>query len=317
MKYNEEEFKQELFKLYGTELILIGRYKNIISPILVQDRYGILKITQARQVLNNKPGIKAALNKTEYFMNQLKEKYPDIYDMLEPQSEYIAAKQKMLFKTKFGIVSASPDALIHGHMPNIRSAIDRKEYFKNQLLFIYNNEYDFEVTSTDRHSGRVTLICPIHGKQSIDSDTIFTGCGCPKCNSNFSDSNLFYIVRLFNKTESFYKLGISHKLKNGKISRFNTYKLLGYQVEVLKTIIFNDAESCKQFELEQKQLIKHNLYIPQVWPYKTSTESFTDSDLVNSILNNIENIKYDIVSTSDESQSCESGQEVANPTEDN
>ena len=79
-------------------------------------------------------------------------------------SEYITAKQKMLFKDRFGIVSVTPDNLIHGHAPNIKSAINRKEYFKNQLLFIYRDKYEFEINSTSRHFGTVTLICKKHGK---------------------------------------------------------------------------------------------------------------------------------------------------------
>lgn len=63
-----------------------------------------------------------------------------------------------------GLVSVNPDNLIHGHIPTIRVAVNRKEYFKNQLLFLYDNKYDFEIDSIDRHKGRVTLICPIHGK---------------------------------------------------------------------------------------------------------------------------------------------------------
>ena len=85
----------------------------------------------------------SALNKTEYFMNQLRDIYPNIAGELIPQSEYVNAKTKMLFETRFGIVSISPDALLSGHMPNIRSAINRKEYFKNQLIYLYDNKYDY------------------------------------------------------------------------------------------------------------------------------------------------------------------------------
>ena len=53
------------------------------------------------------------MNKTEYFMNMLKYKQPNIYDSLEPMSECITTKQKMLFKDRFGIVSVTSDNLIH------------------------------------------------------------------------------------------------------------------------------------------------------------------------------------------------------------
>ena len=65
-----------------------------------------------------------------------------------------------------------------------------------------------------------------------------------------------------------------------------------------------------------KQIIKHSLYIPKNWDYNTSTEAFQDS-LLETIINQINNIEYDIVSTSNESQSSLSdGQEVTIPNED-
>ena len=230
-------------------------------------------------------------------MNQLREEYPEIAEQLTPVSEYEAMKKKMLFNTKYGLVSVNPDALIHGHCPNIRSAVNRKEYFKNQLLFLYDNKYDFEIESTDRHKGRVTLICPIHGKQSIDSDTIFLGTGCPCCNKFWEKSDTFYLIRLYDEEESFYKLGISYTLDNGEIRRFKEYRNLNYNIEVIYTHTFEDALQCKEFETKLKRIIRPNLYVPKRWEYNTSTETFT-----NELLPTIkENLIYDIVSTSSES----------------
>ena len=202
MKYNEESFIKEVTKLYNGEIKIVGKFKGLMRPILCEDKYGVMSISKARLLLHYRPGIKVALNKTEYFMNQLKEKYPKTAEQLIPASEYVKAKEKMLFKTKFGLVSVYPDRLLQGSGVNIRSAVNRKEYFKNQLLFLYDNKYDFEITSTDRHKGRVILICPIHGKQSIDSDSIFLGTGCPCCNKGWEKSDTFYPILL----EKFFQL---------------------------------------------------------------------------------------------------------------
>ena len=301
MKYNEETFKEEVAKIYNGEIKIVGKYKGLTHPILCEDKYGVMQIKTARQLIHFRPGIKAALNKTEYFMNQLRDVYPDIAEKLSPASEYVKAQEKMLFNTKYGLVSVTPDNLLHGHEPNIRSAINRKDYFKNQLLFLYDNKYDFEIESTDRHKGRVTLICPIHGKQSIDSDSIFLGTGCPCCNKSWEKSDTFYLIRLYNEKESFYKLGISYKLKNGDIRRFREYRSLNYNIEVIYTHTFPDAIKCKEFELKLKQIIKLNLYTPSRWEYSSSTETFTD-ELLPTIK---QNLIYDIVSTSSESQSSE------------
>lgn len=301
MKYNEKIYKEEVAKLYNGEIKIVGKFKGLMYPILCEDKYGIMQVKTAKQLLNFRPGIKAALNKTEYFMNQLRELQPKIAEKLSPASEYVKAKEKMLFNTKYGLVSATPYNLLHGYEPNIRSAVNRKEYFKNQLLFLYDNKYDFIIDSTDRHNGRVTLICPIHGKQSVDSDSVFLGTGCPCCNKGWEKSNTFYLIRLYDDKESFYKLGISYKLDNGDIRRFREYRALKYNIEIIYTHTFDNAIECKEFELKLKQLIKQSLYIPSRWEYNTSTETFSDTLLP--IIKN--NLIYDIVSSSDENQSSD------------
>lgn len=133
--YNEETFSKKILELYNSEVQIIGHYKGLNKSILSQDKFGVMQCT-ASSLLLSRPGIKAALNKSQYFMNMLKGAYPEIAEQLEPQSEYKTMKEKMLFKTKFGIVSISPDALLHGNTPTIRNAINRKNYYKNQLLFM-------------------------------------------------------------------------------------------------------------------------------------------------------------------------------------
>ncbi len=315
MKLNEEEFKKKVTEEYKGELKVVSKFKGLNFPILVEDKYGILSIPKAGAIFRGKPTIKMALNKTEYFMGMLKIEQPKIAELVTPASEYVTMKQKMLFNTKYGLVSVNPDNLIHGHIPTIRTAVNRKEYFKNQLLFLYNNKYDFEVDSTDRHKGRVTLICPIHGKQSVDSDSIFLGSGCPECNKFWEKSNTFYLIKLFNENESFYKLGVSYITDNGKVRRFREYKALGYNIEVIFIHTFEDALQCKEFETKLKKIIRPNLYKPNKWEYNSSTETFTN-ELLPTIL---ENIKYDIVSTSSENQSSslENASELTTQMEDN
>lgn len=273
VKYNEVEYKKEVEKIYGKNLEVVSRYKGLDKPILVKDQYGIMRLPNARQVLNNRPTIKMALNKTEYFMNQLREAHPEIAKQITPVSEYEAMKKKMLFDTKYGLVSMTPDGLIHGSAPMAKSAVDRKDYMRKQLLDLYDNQYDFIITSTDRHQGRNILVCPIHGKVSIDSCHIFSGCGCPKCNHGWTKSDHLYIVRLYSKDESFYKLGITG-LKNGKPRRYKDYEKLGYCIEEIKLLKFESWEVCRDKETELKRIIKNHLYTPKHWEWKTSKECF-------------------------------------------
>lgn len=286
MKFTKEEFNKEVDRLYNGEVEVLGHFKGIAKPILIKDKYGILEYKQARQVLNNKPSISSALNKTEYFMNMLKDVHPEIYFLIKPLSEYKSMKEKMIFKTQYGEVSISPDSLLHGHLPNIRSAVNRKDYFKNQLMFLYDGKYDFEVTTSDRHGGKSKLICPIHGEVIVDNDWIMQGNGCYKCNQ--TSSNIFYLIKLSNDIESFYKLGISY-LKDGVIRRYKDYEKLGYTISEIKTIHFDEALKCREFETKLKKIIKPYLITPENWDYETSTECFKTDLLdifINSYINN-------------------------------
>lgn len=285
MKYTEEEFKKEVELIYGNEFELVGRFKGISKPILVKDKFGVLSFQNARLLLTYRPTIMRAINKTEYFMNTLKEKHPDIYEKLRPVSEYINARENMLFEDRFGIVSTTPDTLLAGHCPNIRSAVDRKIYFYNMLKDIYGDKYDFIITNTDRKNGRSILICPIHGEVDIDNEYIFQGKGCPKCITQ-TESNVFYLIKMSLNDDWFYKLGISYETDKKEIRRYSDYRTLGYTIEEIKRISFDSARDCRDLELKLKRIIKNDLYLPKVWPHESSTECFKE-DLLDIILKNL------------------------------
>lgn len=282
---NEAEYKAKVESLYNGEIEVVSRFISLTKPILVKDKYGIMSLPKASQVLLNKPTIKAALNKTEYFMNQLKEQQPDIAKLVTPASEYEAMKKKMLFNTKFGLVSLNPDNLIHGHAPSVRVAVNRKEYMRNQLLYLYDNKYDFEILSTDRHEGKCILICPIHGRIEVDNDYIFEGCGCLKCNTNWEKSDTLYVVKLTNEIESFYKLGITY-IKSNEPRRYRDYRKLGYEVEQIYLKTFDTYQECFDKEFALKQLIKPHLYQPKIWDNDSTTECFT-KDLLQIVIDKI------------------------------
>lgn len=277
MKYTEESYKKEVESLYEGRFEVVGKFRGLTKPILLRSKYGLLQPKKARQILYYEPTINVAVDKADYFYNQLKEKHPEIAKTIKPVSEYINARTRMLFEHKFGIVTTTPDSLLSGHTINIRSAVNRKEYFYNQLKYLYQDyDYDFIIDSTSRHEGRVVLVCPEHGEQSIDSDWIFSGCGCPECNTGWKKSTTLYIVKLthgLNK-EEFYKLGVSYINDKGEVRRYSDYKSIGYSIEEIHVSNFNSFEECIDAETELKRIIKDFVITPKVWPNKTSTECF-------------------------------------------
>ena len=294
MKFTEKEFIQEVETLYNGEIEVVGKFKGLTHPILLRDKYGVVKV-DARSALTYKPSIISALNKTKYFMNMLKEKYYHIYSLIEPESEYLGMNEKMIFNTQYGLVSINPGSLISGHTPNIRSAINRKKYFKNMLKYIYGDKYKFIITNTDRSKGSNYLICPIHGKVEFDNESIFLGNGCKKCSTTNAPKTLLYLIKLYNETESFYKIGISGYLLNGKIKRYRQYKSLGYNVKEIKIIEFKNELELREYELKLKHIIKEYLYTPKNWNYNKSTECFSE-EILEILLTKINSLyHYDIV----------------------
>lgn len=67
---------------------------------------------------------------------------------------------------------------------------------------------------------------------------------------------------MYSRFESFYKLGITCLNKKGEPRRFRDYKRLGYKIELLKLVKFENYIECHDKELKLKQLIKNNLYCP-------------------------------------------------------
>ena len=168
---SEVQYVQELETRFNGEVKLAGRYKGLSAPVLLQDQYGVMCLSKASTIFHGRPSILIALNKTQYFMEMLKEAQPEIAKIVTPVGEYQAMKTKMLFDTQYGLVSVAPDSLLHGHKPTVRSACNRKDYMLKQLQEIYKDtDYQFKLDSVSRKEGKIILICPIHGEVLVDSD---------------------------------------------------------------------------------------------------------------------------------------------------
>lgn len=294
IKFKEEEFIKEVEAIYGNSIEVIGKYRGLNRDILVKDKYGLVK-TNASCLLTYKPNIKSAVNKTIYFMNMLKEAYIDIYNFICPESEYEGMNNKMIFNTKHGLISVNPGSLMSGYMPNIRSAINRKKYFKNMLKEIYGDKYKFIINNTDRKNGTNFLICPVHGKVEFDNESIFLGTGCKKCSTTNAPKTLLYLIKLYNNDESFYKIGISGYSLKGNVKRYRQYKTLGYDTKELLKINFDNELELREYELKLKHIIKPYLYLPKKWNYNISTECFSE-EILEVIFKNINSLYHnDIV----------------------
>lgn len=136
----------------------------------------------------------------------------------------------------------------------------------------------------------IDILCPHHGKFTQNANNHKAGHGCLECGyslcggywsptvwkeaaekSKYFDSFKFYVLRCFDESEEFYKIGITYTKVN---RRYNTFKRLPYKYEVVFIQEFNNAHDCFYHEVEMKRVLKEFLYKP-LKDFGGQTECFT------------------------------------------
>lgn len=239
----------------------------------VQDKYGILKVRKDTLLKGSVPKINSAIDKTQYFKNQLVEKFPNALQRITIHSEFKSYKEGLICEDQFGLVVLSPNSLMEGNFGSQRTAVNYKEYLANKLKFIHRQfNYDFEVIDSDYSY----LICPEHGKIKVLNRYLLLGYQCPVCKSELG-SNVLYLVKLSNSQEEFYKIGISRRTNKG-ILRYKDYSNK-YDITPIVEVDFDNSGDSKILEQRVKELIKEYQYNPINWNNSTSKECFTTEKL--------------------------------------
>lgn len=258
------DFKERL-ELVLPELTLIkeeGRYA------YVQDKYGILKVRKDTLLKGSIPKINSAIDKTQYFKNQLIEKFPNALQRITIHSEFVNYKEGLICEDQFGLVKLSPNSLMEGNFGSQRTVINYKDYLAKKLKFIHRQfNYDFEVIDSEYYY----LVCPEHGKIKVLNRYLLLGYQCPICKAELG-SNVLYLIKLTNQDESFYKIGISRRTNKG-ILRYKDYH--NYNITPIVEIDFDNSGDSKVLEQQVKELIKDCQYNPLNWNNTTSRECFT------------------------------------------
>lgn len=171
------------------------------------------------------------------------------------------------------------------------------EWFTTKAMNIHTNKYSYDKTVYTKNSIPVIITCPTHGDFEQEPRSHLAGNGCMKCardnnnywsysgwtkageESNYFDGYKVYVVRCYNDTEEFYKIG---KTYNPVWLRFSRGQV-PYEYEVVKTIEGSGRFIC---ELEE-ELLKMNFkykYMP-VLRFAGDNECFSSLDGVKEKLN--------------------------------
>jgi len=189
-----------------------------------------------------------------------------------------------------GICKIQKTHLLSGWNPSIRTALNKNEYFITQAKRIHGNKYDYSKVDYTGTDNKIKIICPEHGEflQSPHSH-LFQKAGCIKCShlrmkeisgekttgwdynkwfksaktsKNF-DGFKVYIIRCWNETEEFYKIGRTYKTLKGRFPKHR----MPYNYEIVKIITkgeitLNNAKIIYNLENELKNKNKDFKYKP-------------------------------------------------------
>lgn len=147
------------------------------------------------------------------------------------------------------------------------------EAFKLKANQMHDGKYEYVEKTYKSNTGHVDIICPIHGTFSQNAVSHSNGGkGCPECAKDASgwsytkwaeqgdtschfDAYKVYVIRCWNATETFYKIGKTF-LTVGK--RFYNKERMPYEWELVHTYI---GSSKYISDLEVELLRKHQDYV--------------------------------------------------------
>ena len=167
---------------------IIGEYVNRNIKILCEDKFGKLLIDPKSILGGCNSSIRAAINPTEYFINQAKAVHGDKYDY--SLVEYVNSKTKIkIICNEHGIFEQVPESHLVGRgCPACgRISVGRarsvgKENFLLRANKVHNNFYLYtDIPEYVIRNDKIGIICPIHGEFTQDVGGHLSGKGCKKC----------------------------------------------------------------------------------------------------------------------------------------
>ena len=148
-----------------------------------------------------------------------------------------------------------------------------KESFINKSNFIHNYKYNYEKAVYENCRKKVIITCPVHGDFEQRASSHMHGRGCKKCAREYNSfkktdyiksskgrDTTLYLIRCWNESETFYKIGKTFKKIN---ERFSSKKLMPYNYEIIHTII-SKAEDIWDLEINFHNKYKNYKYKPSI-----------------------------------------------------
>jgi hypothetical protein len=287
LKPSKPSFQERLDKLklfLNSDLTLIEDYKPVKNKFKVVDRLGIEYLVKYFDLLKGgHPKITSAVNKTKAFSIKLKLIHPTLTVI----SEYTTSENNILVKDALDIVYlVRANDLLQGSRPTIQSAVDKIDCFSKKANIVHHNKYDYSKINYIDTFTKISIFCKEHRRYFLQQPSAhLNGQGCPRCVTTVGYSKkqfleycaayskntpILYIIRCFNDSEEFIKIGIT--AKNTSL-RFAYPIQLPYSHEIIKEIK-GSPDFVWDKEKELHEACKKFTYSPSIL-FGGHTECFT------------------------------------------
>jgi len=215
----------------------------------------------------------------ETLLQQVKEIHGDLYDYSE--TVYVNSKIKINIGCRIhgNFEQMAGDHLKGSGCPKCK--IKTQEKYIQEATEKHKGLYSYENTIYIRSKDKIIITCKEHGNFEQQASSHLFGTGCPKCGFGFGCSRsgfikkagdkvcTFYIIRCFNESEEFYKIGITSNTISWR------YRQLPYEYEIISEIR-GSAGFVWDTEKGRKKELKNFHYQPNTNFDGSLTECFTN-----------------------------------------
>lgn len=282
----KEYFQNQSNEIHNFKYEIIGDYVNNSVKINIkcsvcENLFSQTPINHLHQVsgcpkcsIKNKP--QCIVLTTKQFIEKAIETHADKYDYSLTNYKNCSSKVKIICKTH-GIFEQSPVYHVQGsNCPLCSGKYKTTNKILNQFKEKHGDKYlypDFKLT---KMHAKISIICSIHGefKQSVNNHKRGAGCiSCHRVNTGWTktkfiakckehNKGIFYVIKCFNETETFYKFGIT---SNSVKKRYNSKREMPYNFEIIHEIS-DLPENVFNYELFLKNTIDSMKikYIPEI-----------------------------------------------------
>lgn len=196
---------------------------------------------------------------TEDYINELKEKFGDIYDYSEVV--YKGSNENVTLIYKGRKITTKAVKFLSAKKPITFEKVRNTEDFIRKANEIHNNKYDYSKVMYVNRNTKVCIICHTHGEFWQTPADHLEGCGCKKCKTSKLEDKISSLLKseniefTYQYYPSWLNEGLSHQSFDFYLPKYNiAIECQGTQ-HYKENAFFNDSLK-KNIERDSKKFYK-------------------------------------------------------------